>query len=667
MFSRWSSFSSTNRHGESSNHQKEERKHRSKHHDSTREKRRRIDVIDLDEPISGRELLSISVKESWGLSHVADTLRKQYLDGEQKGAQIQFFWGDKRLDGDEIPKGASPLQYRLLEEGDNGALRVSWRRPKSKLRKHQIEIIEQEIEAGRSIGSIRETIANFLRPPSESRGHLVVNANQIVIHAVGGLREGPLQGNSWEARKVQTWLCRHLVFDIVPVDAYFVLRGFNEEYVCQKPYHTPHGYADVHKLKQWLRDKVLTSIYTRASRHRTIDVEDIKLTYRGKPVKKRNHIRPGETIDFDVPRVVEDRFIRAEAWLVPLTDTCIVCSDDKRVSEMPNRRRITMSCEHDSTICKECVGAWIASSMDTVTWDRLKCPECPQLLKYENVRAFATREVFERYDKLAVKAFLSNIPDFIWCLNPRCDSGQIYQAGCERARCHECKHSLCVRHNVPWHKGETCEEYEKRTRRQRKNDKASEKHVKEITKPCPGCDRNVHKYTGCDHVTCICGHEWCWLCFGMYYRDNQDFLQCHHTRECRYHDNPPNYEGGRAFMPFLNINPAPPPPPLFVRRRPREQRPPPAVPAPDPAPQAGPGNRPLRPRPNALDGEFVNIFRRHTDRNPRNPFDPNININLVRPHQDDPVGPDFFEEAMFFNLGHLMNRAGRDRPGREEI
>ncbi|KAI0882826.1 uncharacterized protein GGS22DRAFT_180925 [Annulohypoxylon maeteangense] len=666
MFSRWSSLSSTNRHGESSNRQKEERRHRSKHHDSTQKKRRRIYLVDLDDSTTNRGVLNISIKESWGLDHVADTLKRQYLDKgldkggrTQKEAEIQFFLNGKRLNETKIPDEASSLQYRILEEGDNGALRVSWKAGKAKLRKHQIETITKEIEAGRSIGSLRETIANLIRPASESKGHPVGNANQIVIKAVGGLREGSLQGNSWEARKVQRWLCRHLVIDLVSADSYFVLRGFNEEYICQKPYCTPHGYADTQKIKQWLRDKVMSPICPRISRHRPIDVEDIKFSYRGKPVKRRNHIRPGETIDFDVPRVVEDKFVAAEAWLVPLTDTCIVCSDDKRVSEMPNRRKITASCEHDSTICKECVGAWIASSMDTVTWDRLKCPECPQLLKYENVRAFATKDVFERYDNLAVKAFLSNLHDFFWCLNPRCNSGQIYPTGCEKGKCDACKHSICVRHNVPWHRGETCEDYERRTRKQRKNDKASEKHVKEITKPCPGCNRNVHKYTGCDHVTCICGHEWCWLCFGQYYRDEQDFLQCHHTQECRYHDNPPNYEGGRAFMPFLNMAHPPAPPPLFPPRRAQERRPPPPVPVPVP------GNIPLRPRPNALDGEFAEIFRRHMGRNPWNPFDPNININLVRPHAHDPVGPDFFEDAMFFNLGHLMRRAGRERLVRE--
>ncbi|KAI1136910.1 hypothetical protein F5Y05DRAFT_90380 [Hypoxylon sp. FL0543] len=654
MFSRWS-FTSTNRPGDLSSHHKDGRRHRSKPRDLTRE-RRRIDLFDLDSTITGRDPVNIGIKESWKLVHIAEKLRKQYPDGDEQipeDAEIRFFWLDKLLEGDDIPKGASSLLYRVLGEADDGGLRVVWRGGSLKLRKQHVETVAREVAAGRSIGSIRATTLNLLRASNAKKGPLLRDANQVVIEAAGGIREGPLQGNNWEARKVQTWLCRYLIIDVRPVDDFLVLRGFNEQYVWHKPYHNSRGYADVHRLKSWLKDEVLTSICHRKSHRRGIEADDIKLTCRGKPVRKHSHILPGETIDFEVPRSIEDKFVRAEAWLVPLSEECIVCSDEKRVSEMPNKRRITASCEHDSNMCKECVGNWIASSMDSVAWDRLKCPECPQLLKYENVRAFATREVFERYDTLAVKALLSSIPEFLWCFNPRCNSGQIHPTGCSRAKCHACKRYLCVRHNVPWHKGETCEEYERRTRRQRRNDKASEEHVKEIAKPCPGCKKNVHKYSGCDHVTCICGHEWCWLCFGRYYRDEHDFLQCHHTRECRYHDNPPNYEGGRAFMPFLNIPRGPrppPPPPAFPGGPPRPRRV-------DAAAQAGPGNRP--PGGPLAEDDLVGFFlRRHMN---RNPFDPNININLARAGQPNFMGPDFFEEALLFNLGHLMQRADRNR------
>ncbi|OTB05545.1 hypothetical protein M426DRAFT_21859 [Hypoxylon sp. CI-4A] len=644
MFALWG-FPTPHRHGESSKHRKPIRKHHGSTHDSTTTKRR-IDLLDLDYDVTKRMFVNTSIKETSRLDHLECILKKRYLDGSQRipeDAKIQFYLFDKPLDGGDIPQEAPSLNYRVLESEDDGAIRVLWQGTDLKLRKPQIEVITREVASGKSVGAIRETAANLLRSSNKSREQQIQNASQIVVEAMGGLRPGPIQGNNWEARQVQTqWLCRYLLIYVRPPNDYLVLRGFNEQYVWHKPYRDSRGCADVRRTKAWLKKEVLTTAQWRKAHRRSINIDDIRFIYRGKQVNKHTHIRPGEIIDFELPRTAEDNFILAEAALVPLTETCVVCSDEKRVSEMPNRLRITASCEHDSSMCKECVASWITSSMDTVTWDRLKCPECPQLLKYDNVRAFATKEIFERYDTLAVKALLSGIPEFMWCLNPHCDSGQIYPTGCERAKCYACKHYICVRHNVPWHKGETCDEYERRTRRQRRSDMASEKHVKEITKACPGCNRNVHKYEGCDHVTCICGHEWCWLCFGKYYRDKDEFLQCHHTEECRYHTNPPNYEGGRAFMPFLDF--VPPPAAPMPGGAPRDRRPPPA----------GPGNHHPRRFPIRDPALAQFVMRRHED---RNPFNPHANINPAQHRQR----LDFFEEAMLFNLDNLAQRAERGR------
>jgi hypothetical protein len=32
------------------------------------------------------------------------------------------------------------------------------------------------------------------------------------------------------------------------------------------------------------------------------------------------------------------------------------------------------------------------------------------------------------------------------------------------------------------------------------------------TKQCPECGREIEKDGGCNHMTCVCGHEFCWVC-----------------------------------------------------------------------------------------------------------------------------------------------------------
>lgn len=68
-----------------------------------------------------------------------------------------------------------------------------------------------------------------------------------------------------------------------------------------------------------------------------------------------------------------------------------------------------------------------------------------------------------------------------------------------------CSFISCSRHNVPWHEGETCNEFDARLAVQNKDhDKGSKKEVKRITKACPkkNCRLRIDKNGGCQHMTC---------------------------------------------------------------------------------------------------------------------------------------------------------------------
>ena len=42
------------------------------------------------------------------------------------------------------------------------------------------------------------------------------------------------------------------------------------------------------------------------------------------------------------------------------------------------------------------------------------------------------------------------------------------------------------------------------------------KWLEKKTKRCPKCSEPIEKNAGCNHMTCRCGHQFCWLCLGPF-------------------------------------------------------------------------------------------------------------------------------------------------------
>ncbi|KAF2876945.1 hypothetical protein BDV95DRAFT_465034, partial [Massariosphaeria phaeospora] len=198
-------------------------------------------------------------------------------------------------------------------------------------------------------------------------------------------------------------------------------------------------------------------------------------------------------------------------------------------------------CTHERSTCRRCLRRWIRSEFESKVWNQISCPECSVRMAYGDISHFAPSDVFRRYDRLSTKAALESIPGFRWCIAKGCKSGQVLdeQHRTPRFRCVACKASHCIVHQIPWHKGETCAEYDYRCAlptpsflvsvvnslhrtdgtRKKAEEEASKKLIKETAKKCPGCKWNIEKNTGCDHMTCKCSkckHEFCWICLAPY-------------------------------------------------------------------------------------------------------------------------------------------------------
>ncbi|KAK3329695.1 hypothetical protein B0H66DRAFT_442615, partial [Apodospora peruviana] len=386
----------------------------------------------------------------------------------------------------------------------------------------------REIDAGATVGKIRRKIAHHRN---------IGDPNRVVLIARGGLLQGSLKGESWELQQVKKkWLCRWIAVDVYPENRYFILKGLQREYVCHPDRSDYRKGMLVSDLKHYLATKLFNS-----ARH--YGKSRVELGWRHISLK-RNGINPGDrtraywgaTYTFELPIDAAEMFSDEETWLLPATETCSVCIEDKKMGEMPIK--VTSGCQHPSTTCKGCVQQWLQSGLESGTWDKLKCPECSEVLKHADVKRYASNDTFARYDALITRAALDGIPNFQWCLSTTCESGQIQEEKCPRFKCESknCGARYCVVHNVPWHKGETCEEYDRRNQQRKRDDKASEDMINKTSKKCPECKKAVHKWSGCNHITCVCKHEWCYICFAKFERNHVGFLFCRHNPGCTERD-----------------------------------------------------------------------------------------------------------------------------------
>ncbi|RMZ26602.1 hypothetical protein D0859_09341 [Hortaea werneckii] len=217
---------------------------------------------------------------------------------------------------------------------------------------------------------------------------------------------------------------------------------------------------------------------------------------------------------------------------------CVVCGDTKDPLDFPIDAP-TPGCRHPSRLCAQCLQSWVASELDSKGCEGIKCPECPQILQYADVRQAASQETFKAYDNLATRNALSTLAEFAWCLNAQCGSGQLNIQNQNFMECASCRFKQCLRHKGAWHTGETCEQYEYRSSgaKARADEAKTEATLKTMSKLCPNkkCGWRIEKIGGCEHMTCRrCRHEFCWQCMAAQSEIKRIGNEAHKTW-CKFH------------------------------------------------------------------------------------------------------------------------------------
>ncbi|KAJ4296060.1 hypothetical protein N0V88_004762 [Collariella sp. IMI 366227] len=339
-------------------------------------------------------------------------------------------------------------------------------------------------------------------------------------------------------RKIKdSWLCTWLSIDITPKRGYIVLRGMDREYIYY-PYAQDVGQEKpVQEVVEYLETRVLQGSHKHHKSALAGRQGFVRLGHNGRLLNAWNtEATWGETYEFKITEDdAADIFVREESWLLEATEQCTLCIETKTLDEMPVK--ITSRCSHKVTVCRHCLEEWLCSCIKDGGGDKVKCPDCSEVLEYADVKFHATKEAFEQYDNLLLRTSLRGMEDFYFCLARGCGSGQLipHADKCSTFKCHACRFQYCITHGIQ-HLGETCEQYMSTKDHQIQANQKSEDEIRKTSKACPQCKVPVSKHHGCNHITCICGHEWCYLCLGPYQPAAPHAIAvCHHERTCEEH------------------------------------------------------------------------------------------------------------------------------------
>lgn len=131
-------------------------------------------------------------------------------------------------------------------------------------------------------------------------------------------------------------------------------------------------------------------------------------------------------------------------------------------------------------------------------------------------------------------------PDMVFCLATACGHGQIHPLTDDNGpvmTCDKCAFKTCVHHKLPWHEGQTCDEFDCDDSQieRLEQEEATAKLLSSLkSKICPTCKQGVDRTDGCDHLMCKlnnpiskllylanhilgrCGGAWCFECMACW-------------------------------------------------------------------------------------------------------------------------------------------------------
>ncbi|KAI3745672.1 hypothetical protein L6452_08076 [Arctium lappa] len=191
---------------------------------------------------------------------------------------------------------------------------------------------------------------------------------------------------------------------------------------------------------------------------------------------------------------------------------CEICMDTKFTSQMFRNPNV---CAH--LYCSDCIRGHVAAKIkENIT--KVKCPhpQCKGFIGPESCRSIVPKEVIERWENSLCESLILASEKITYCPFKDCSAMLVDDGGetVTSSVCPNCNRLFCASCKVVWHSGLDCNEF----RSLKKGEKDPEDLMlmdlakRKKWKRCPKCKFFVEKKSGCLHISCRCGYQFCYKC-----------------------------------------------------------------------------------------------------------------------------------------------------------
>jgi len=185
---------------------------------------------------------------------------------------------------------------------------------------------------------------------------------------------------------------------------------------------------------------------------------------------------------------------------------CKICMENCQKREQYGLTGCYGSCAH--YFCKACLAFHLTQKINEGQI-RVMCPlhadaHCGNFANAEDIQSLCTQKIIQKFIRFSKMNADQNVRE---C--PFCENFQHGDSFSPNVTCERCNKDFCFFHANAHPSTQSCSDYLRSTK---KDEKACAEEMRKFSKKCPTCKMPTQKFGGCNHMTCKCGAQWCWLC-----------------------------------------------------------------------------------------------------------------------------------------------------------